>query len=37
MEVDCLRDKVDTEPERLLLHVLRDELDLTGTKRWCSP
>src|SRR2546423_8479063 len=28
--------QVEIEPNRLLLHVLRDELGLTGTKEGCS-
>jgi aerobic-type carbon monoxide dehydrogenase small subunit (CoxS/CutS family) len=36
LEVNGLKHKVDAEPERLLLWVLREELDLTGTKYGCG-
>jgi len=35
-EVNGLPRKVDADPERLLLHVLREDLDLTGTKYGCG-
>ena len=35
-EVNGARHQVNTEPERTLLTVLRDELDLTGTKYGCG-
>jgi len=35
-EVNGSRHQVDAEPERTLLTVLRDELDLTGTKYGCG-
>src|SRR5580693_9079518 len=35
-EVNGARHRVDAEPERTLLTVLRDELDLTGTKYGCG-
>jgi nicotinate dehydrogenase subunit A len=36
IDVNGTRHAVDTEPERTLLTVLRDELDLTGTKYGCG-
>ena len=36
IEVNGVRQQVDVEPERRLLTVLRDELDLTGTKYGCG-
>jgi aerobic-type carbon monoxide dehydrogenase small subunit (CoxS/CutS family) len=36
LDVNGTRHAVDTEPERTLLTVLRDELDLTGTKYGCG-
>lgn len=36
IEVNGVRHQVDVEPERRLLTVLRDELDLTGTKYGCG-
>jgi aerobic-type carbon monoxide dehydrogenase small subunit (CoxS/CutS family) len=35
-EVNGARHRVDAAPERMLLTVLRDELDLTGTKYGCG-
>ncbi len=35
-EVNGARHRIDAEPERTLLTVLRDELDLTGTKYGCG-
>ena len=36
IEINGTRHQVDPEPERMLLTVLRDELDLTGTKYGCG-
>lgn len=36
VEVNGAKHQIDAEPERLLLNVLRDELDLTGTKYGCG-
>ncbi|HVO97067.1 MAG TPA: (2Fe-2S)-binding protein [Bryobacteraceae bacterium] len=36
VEVNGSKHPIDAEPERLLLNVLRDELDLTGTKYGCG-
>lgn len=36
LEVNGAQHHIDAEPERLLLNVLRDELDLTGTKYGCG-
>src|SRR5450432_4482410 len=36
IEIDGLIHKVDALPDRTLLAVLRDELDLTGTKYGCG-
>jgi aerobic-type carbon monoxide dehydrogenase small subunit (CoxS/CutS family) len=36
IEANGLRHQVDAEPDRMLLTVLRDELDLTGTKYGCG-
>jgi aerobic-type carbon monoxide dehydrogenase small subunit (CoxS/CutS family) len=36
IEVNGIRHQVDAEPDRRLLTVLRDELDLTGTKYGCG-
>ena len=36
LEVNGATHKVDAEPERLLLWVLREELDMTGTKYGCG-
>jgi isoquinoline 1-oxidoreductase alpha subunit len=36
IEINGTRHQVDPEPERMLLSVLRDELDLTGTKYGCG-
>jgi aerobic-type carbon monoxide dehydrogenase small subunit (CoxS/CutS family) len=36
IEVNWTRHQIDAEPERTLLTVLRDELDLTGTKYGCG-
>jgi aerobic-type carbon monoxide dehydrogenase small subunit (CoxS/CutS family) len=36
IEVNGIRHQVDAEPERTLLSLLRDELDLTGTKYGCG-
>jgi aerobic-type carbon monoxide dehydrogenase small subunit (CoxS/CutS family) len=35
-EVNGVPRKVETDPERLLLHVLREDLELTGTKYGCG-
>jgi aerobic-type carbon monoxide dehydrogenase small subunit (CoxS/CutS family) len=35
-EVNGARHQISAEPERMLLTVLRDELDLTGTKYGCG-
>lgn len=36
VEVNGAKHQIDAEPERLLLNVLRDELDLTGAKYGCG-
>jgi len=36
IEVNGARHQIDAEPDRTLLTVLRDELDLTGTKYGCG-
>ena len=36
LHVNGTRHRVDVDPERTLLSVLRDELDLTGTKYGCG-
>lgn len=36
IEVNGVQHRVEAEPERTLLTVLRDELDLTGTKYGCG-
>ena len=36
LEVNGTRHQIDASPERTLLTVLRDELDLTGTKYGCG-
>ena len=36
LEINGLRRSVQSDPERPLLYVLRDELDLTGTKYGCG-
>jgi aerobic-type carbon monoxide dehydrogenase small subunit (CoxS/CutS family) len=36
LEINGLRHRVDGQPERTLLTLLRDELDLTGTKYGCG-
>jgi len=36
IEINGTRHQVDPEPERMLLTLLRDELDLTGTKYGCG-
>jgi aerobic-type carbon monoxide dehydrogenase small subunit (CoxS/CutS family) len=36
IEVNGARHQIDAEPDRSLLTVLRDELDLTGTKYGCG-
>jgi carbon-monoxide dehydrogenase small subunit len=36
LNVNGVEQQVEIEPNRLLLHVLRDEIGLTGTKEGCS-
>ncbi len=36
LEINGVRHSVQSDPERPLLYVLRDELDLTGTKYGCG-
>lgn len=36
LEINGVRRRVESDPERALLGVLRDELDLTGTKYGCG-
>jgi aerobic-type carbon monoxide dehydrogenase small subunit (CoxS/CutS family) len=36
LDVNGARRKIDADPDRMLLSVLRDDLDLTGTKYGCG-
>ena len=36
LDVNGTRRKIDADPDRMLLSVLRDDLDLTGTKYGCG-
>ena len=36
LDVNGARRRIDADPDRMLLSVLRDDLDLTGTKYGCG-